>query len=51
MKPCEERLLCVIIRCAEEASKVNSNENKLCPTGLNRMVRWSGKLVLPVIEV
>lgn len=40
-EPWEASILCVII------CKVNSNENKLCPTGLNRIICWPGKLVLP----
>lgn len=40
-EPREASILWVII------CKVNSNENKLCPTGLYRIICWSGKLVLP----
>lgn len=47
MKPWEVDNLCVIICHAEEASKINSYENNLCPTGLKRILHWSGKSVLP----
>lgn len=40
-EPWEASILYVII------CKVSSNKNKLCPTGLNRIICWSGKLVLP----
>lgn len=47
MKPSEVGILCIIIRHSKEASKVNSNENSFCPTGLNRIISRSRKYVLP----